>query len=233
MVTLKEQIDSQITNGKRIQNELYESIVMSKILSGKSTEEIATAYHEYQSRLGNFDIGAFGKVVKHILDADDTTIANFAEQFQYIAEYALARNNFDDKRKDILSMDGTQAEKQAMFDSLDRIRTKAHNGLIELINNLGHYANRNNIAEPYPNNGRVYDKTNPMDREKVANILLRQETLLENVNLFISEESHIESETEKLKSMSLLEQARYAAERQGLDFKESLSELTSAGLTNE
>lgn len=233
MVTLKEQIDSQITNGKRIQNEIYESIVMSKVLAGKPTEEIVTAYHEYQSRLENFDIGAFGKVVNHILKSDEETIANFAEQFHYIAEYALARNNFDDKRKDILSMDGTQAEKQAMFDSLDRARTKAHNGLIELVNNLNRYADKHEIAKPYPNHGSEYDKMNPMDREKVANILLRQETLLENVNLFISEESHIESETEKLKNMSLLEQARYAAERQGLDLKESLIDLTSAGLKNE
>lgn len=216
MTALKELVDAQMTNAYNEQTNLYENTVGIYLTSG-DYDQIGQAHRAYIEKLNHFDIGAFRKVVKLLTDdikeSDPDKFANFADQFTAISDYVNARNNFNDKRKEILEADGSPSDKQAMFDSLDMRRTKAHNRLIGLINNLNHLASANGMVEPYPNDGKDFDKSNPMDRETVASILERQEPLLENVNNFIheqAEEAHIETEAEKLKTMNPSQAIQYA-----------------------
>lgn len=108
-------------------------------------------------------------------------------------------------------MDGTQSEKQAIFDTLDRNRTRAHNGVISLFNSLNEMALENGIAQPYPTT-HPFDPQNPIDRGNVADVLLKQETLLETTNLLLTSEKRVQSDSEKFRSMSFSEQLKAAKE---------------------
>lgn len=184
-------IDSQIANGRREQNNLYENTVGTALMRGDD-EEITKAFAKYYHDLNHFDIIAFDKVFTKILDlkeTDEETFMSFAEHFQAIPEYALKRNNFNERKKDILSQDGSPAEKEAMFKVLDANRTKAHNRLISLFNRMNKFANDNQLPQPYPNNGRDYDPQIPLDRDHVAKVLGKQMPLLENVQTYLLDES--------------------------------------------
>lgn len=228
--SLKNLIDHQIRNGLNEQTNIYENTVMTAIMNGDS-DDISRAYHDYQERLNHFDIGAFRKTIDRIVTEvkanDPEAFAQWAYDFTSIADYANERNNFDQKRKEILSMDGNQAEKQAIFDTLDRRRTAAHNRLIALFNKMNHFAEENRIPKPYPN-VCDYEPSNPDHREMVAQVLMTQEPLLDTVNKFMAVERAligVQSETEKLRSMSLTELLKYAAERKGISLDQHLGEL--------
>ena len=118
----------------------------------------------------------------------------------------------DEKVKEIRQMDGTPAEKQAIFDTLDRNRTRAHNGVISLFNDLNDYATEHGIAQPYPTT-QPFDKSNVIDRGKVADILAMHETILETTNLVLESEKRVKSEAERLRTMSLSEQLEFAKSR--------------------
>ena len=212
MMSLKDLVDAQMRNGINSENQLYEQYVVPAL---SNPDAFDLAYTQYQQSLGGFNTTAFRKCVNHIVDGkieDAEEYADWADQFNYIAEYATARNNFDNKVKEIFEMDGTQSEKQAIFDTLDRARTKAHNGVIMLFNNLNKLADEKQWAKPYPTD-KPFDPQNPRDRESVATILIRQEPLLDTVHYYLDEQKTQQSEMEKMRSMSITELKDYALQK--------------------
>lgn len=209
-MNLVNKLSAEMKNAVRVQDELYDKIVLPRL----GEDDFPNAYKMYIEELGGFDVKAFRRCVDKITelkDSDPQKFANWAERFTYIGEYATHRNAFDDKVKEIRQMDGTQSEKQAIFDTLDRNRTRAHNGVISLFNNLNEMALENGIAQPYPTT-HPFDPQNPIDRGNVADVLLKQETLLETTNLLLTSEKRVQSDSEKFRSMSFSEQLKAAKE---------------------
>ena len=207
-MNLVEKLSAEMKYSAQVQDDLYESIVIPNL----SEDTLPDAYQRYQSALGGFDIRAFRRCVESITELNRENpdeFANWSEKFTYIAEYASHRNAFDEKVKEIRQMDGTPAEKQAIFDTLDRNRTRAHNGVISLFNDLNTYATNNGISQPYPTT-QPFDKGDVIDRGKVADILAAHETLLETTNLVLESEKRVKSASERLRTMSLSEQLEFA-----------------------
>lgn len=226
-MTLVKLIQSQMRNYEQEQRNNYETHVMPSILSN-DLEGLDINYKEYMESLNHFDVSAFRKTLNHLLKDTHDVISNYSDQFQYIASYAIERNNFDKKRKEIFDMDGSPSDKQIIFDTLDRRRTKAHNGVIQLFNNLNNYAVDHNIAAPYPNMGMAYDPHNPTDRANVAEVLESHQTLLENVNDMMIDDlktNNIQSQTEMFQAMSITELYKYAKEKQLSNSLDNLSGL--------
>lgn len=224
-MSLVKLIQTQMRNYEREQQLSYEQTVMPVILSD-DISGLDESYKKYMETLNHFDVSAFRKTVTELQKDTTEVLSNYSDQFQYIASYAIERNNFDKKRKEIFEMDGTSADKQIIFDTLDRRRVKAHNGVIQLFNNLNHYANEHNIASPYPNMGMGYDKNNPTDRANVASVLENHQTLLESVNHMMIEElttNNVPSQAEKFRSMNIKQLYEYAKEKQLSDSLENLS----------
>jgi hypothetical protein len=220
-ILLKQKVDAQLNNEKREQTQLYENTVGIVIDKTKDPEKIAVAYNKYQTNLRNFNPAAFRKTLNilrtDVAKNDPEKYANLASEFKAIPEYINHRNNFNEKRKELLNTNGSNQDKQAMFDTLDRQRLKAHNGVIMLFNNMNDLADENKVASPYPNNGEPFDKNDPLDREKVADVLTRHEPVLDTVNKFMIEslnELKLESPEEKLKRMNLKQLAEYAMTHQ-------------------
>lgn len=141
-------------------------------------------YNQYLSGLNGFDARSFRRTISHLLNSE-TVPSVITRGFEAVPDYISARSNFDSKRREILEMDGTQKEKQDIFDTLDRARTRAHNGVIELFNALNQYAKDNNIAVPFVDCD-TFDRNDLEDRERVANILSRMEPLMVLVNNLMS-----------------------------------------------
>ncbi len=210
-MNLVDELSAEMKYSVQVQDDLYESIVIPNLES----EELPNAYQRYQSELGGFDIRAFRRCIETITQMNQNNpeeFANWSNKFTYIGEYATHRNAFDEKVKEIRSMDGTPSEKQAIFDTLDRNRTRAHNGVISLFNDLNDYATKHGIAQPYPTT-QPFDKSNVIDRGKVADILSMHETILETTNLVLESEKRVKSESERLRTMSLSEQLEFAKSR--------------------
>lgn len=210
-MNLVDKLSAEMKYSAQVQDDLYESIVITSL----DTDNLPDAYQRYQSELGGFDIRAFRRCVESItqMNQDDPEgFANWSNKFTYIGEYATHRNAFDEKVKEIRQMDGTPSEKQAIFDTLDRNRTRAHNGVISLFNDLNDYATEHGIAQPYPTT-QPFDKSNVIDRGKVADILALHETILETTNLLLESEKRVKSESERLRTMSLSEQLAFAKSR--------------------
>lgn len=210
-MNLVDKLSAEMKYSAQVQDDLYESIVIPSL----DTEELPDAYQHYQNELGGFDIRAFRRCVESItqLNQDNPEeFANWSDKFTYIGEYATHRNAFDEKVKEIRQMDGTPSEKQAIFDTLDRNRTRAHNGVISLFNDLNDYATEHGIAQPYPTT-QPFDKSNVIDRGKVADILALHETILETTNLVLESEKRVKSESERLRTMSLSQQLEFAKSR--------------------
>lgn len=215
-MTLVELIQSQMRNYEQEQKLSYEKNVMPAILSN-DLDKLDSSYKVYVKSLNHFDVAAFRKTITQLQKDSKEVLSNYSDQFQYIAKYVIERNNFDKKRKEIFEMDGTTADKQVIFDTLDHKRTTAHNGVIRLFNNLNKYANEHGIAEPYPNMGMEYNPQNPTDRAHVAAVLENHQTLLENVNHIMEDElkkNNVESQAEKFRSMSITQLYEYAKEQQ-------------------
>lgn len=228
-MTLVELIQSQMRNYEQEQKLSYEKNVMPAILSN-DLDKLEDSYNVYIESLNHFDVAAFRKTIAQLQEDSDEVLSNYSDQFQYIAKYVMERNNFDKKRKEIFEMDGTSADKQVIFDTLDRKRTTAHNGVIRLFNNLNKYAKEHGIAEPYPNRGMEYDPQNPTDRAHVADVLKNHQTLLENVNHMMMDklkENNVVSEAEKFRSMTITQLYEYAKERQ---MSNSLDDLSNTGI---
>lgn len=225
-MTLVDLIQAQMRNYEQEQKLSYEKHVIPAIVSN-DLDKLDSSYKVYVESLNHFDVAAFRKTITQLQNDSDEVLSNYSDQFQYIAKYVIERNNFDKKRKEIFDMDGTSEDKQVIFDTLDRKRTAAHNGVIRLFNNLNKYAKEHGIAEPYPNMGREYNPQNPTDRALVAEILENHQTLLENVNHIMKDElkkNNIESQAEKFRSMSITQLYEYAKERQ---LSNSLDDLSN------
>lgn len=222
-MTLISQIKHQMKTFEQEQNKRYDQLVLPSVLTS-DTQEFEKGYQQYIEELNHFDATAYRKAITHILNGPAETMDKFSSQFPYVAEYAVARNNFDQKTKEIFDVEGSQADKQSIFDTLDRRRTNAHNGVIDLFNNLNSYAVEHNIAQPYPNQGKPYDKSNHMDREAVAQVLLQHQPLLENCNHLVQEqmqERKIQSSVEKLRTLTPTETLK----AMGVDVDQVLSNL--------
>lgn len=224
-IDLKTQLEALMKNAVKIQNEKYDEIVLPVL---GDSELYQDAYRRYLDELQGFDASAFRKSVHAILELKETDpkeFANWSDRFEYVPEYSNERNAFDKKTKEIHEIDGTQADRQAIFDSLDRARTSAHNGVISLFNTLNEFATKNKIAQPYPAQ-KAFDKNNPMDRAHVGDVLLRQEVLLESVYKVLDSEKTVASDTEMYKNMSLKEQLEAARAKQTIE--QDASELKDA-----
>lgn len=214
MVTIREHAESRLREGVRAQNDLYDEIVLPAL--GSDDEVFQKAYQKYQEKLNGFDIIAFRKCVKTLVD--DTKDNNpelfnlFIDKFSYIGQYIVHRNCFEDKIDDILAVDGSNDDKQHLIDALDRKRTNAHNGVIDLFNSLNEYADKKNITRPYPNSGQPFNKKNYGDRAYVADIFSRQEPILSAVNLLMEQERTMESPEAKMRTMGCLSLYKYGKE---------------------
>lgn len=224
MATLMALVDAQIKNTANDQNRIYENIVGKAIDENQTPDEIAAAYQKYHQQINHFDVNAFHKtlsVMQHdVKQNDPERYATFAANFKSIPEYITERNNFNDKRKELLSGNGSNSDKQAIFDTLDRRRTRAHNGVIGLFNQMNELAQEHNLPEPYPNDGETYNKNDPKDREKVAGILEKHEPLLDTVNNFVLSariSAGLTDPTANLKKMNLIELYHYAKKHQTKD----------------
>lgn len=192
------------------QNELYDTIVLPAL--GEETFE--NEYQRYLKELGGFDASAYNKTVKKIeelKESDPKEFANWAESFNYVSEYVTHRNNFDEKTKEILSGEGTPSEKQVIWDTLDRNRTRAHNGVISLFNSLNEFATTNGIAQPYPTL-KEFNKNSAHDRERVAEIVSKHTPLLETTNALLVQEKTVQSDADIYRTMSFSELLTIAKE---------------------
>lgn len=220
-MNLKTKLTAEMKHTIDVQNDLYDSIVLPAL----GEDDFPDAYQRYLKELGGFDAKAYNKTIERIEGLKGTNpkeFANWSERFSYIPEYITHRNNFDDKTKEIRQMDGSQADKQAIWDTLDRNRTRAHNGVISLFNSLNEFATENKIAQPYPT-AKPFNKNNAYDREQVAEILSKHTTILEVTNSLLLQEKTTESDTERYRTMSFSELLKIA--------KEKVVELTSDDLS--
>lgn len=210
-MTLREKAEALLKNNVRSQDMLYDEIVLPSFEQGDDAIDIA--FKEYHKRLGGYDAKAFrGCIHKLLNDTKDNNpelFADFADRFKFVSEYASHRNVFDKKRVEILTADTSNEDKEAIFKSLDRKRTAAHNGLIGLYNKLNEFADENKLPKPYPNNGVPFNKNNPNDRELVANILRRQDPVATVVSELLLDENKLDLPSEKMSKMTLSEQLEY------------------------
>ena len=191
MTTLKDTIDAQLSNHIKTQNILYENIV-APTLQSNDMEQINKAYQDYQKALGGFDNQAYKKTIQilttTVKEQDPKRFSQMIDLYDSVPNYITYRNNWDKQIKLILEMDGSNQDKQNMSNSLDYNRTKEHNKVIHLYNELNKLAKEHHIAPPYPTD-HEFDKTNSQDREQVAKILYKHETLFENSHLFLEDEA--------------------------------------------
>lgn len=163
------------------QHRLYEKHVYAKIVANEDTDTISSGYQEYISSLKGFDIDAFDRVIHKVLhDEDEEVLDHFAEGFKSIPSYIIERNNWSERIKDVLDSNADNTSKQMQIDTMDRKRTSAHNGVINLFNDINQYADDNRMPKPYPTDYNVFMKENLEHRADVADILTRHTTLLES-----------------------------------------------------
>lgn len=224
-------INAQMEEGVKAQDRMYDEIVLTAMENPDKTAA-SKAYDTYLQKINHFDIRAFRKII-NIITTDIKTnepelFEYYCDQFSSISEYSNARNNWDKKLHEINETEGTPLEKQAMWESLDKRRTRAHNKMINLFNSLNKLALEKGVAKPYPYfNSEVpigrnpeeanqydFDPLSPIDREKAAHIMLTQETLLETVHLAIIEYRDPTKETkkERYSKMSIGEMYKEAME---------------------
>lgn len=210
-MNLKNKLTAEMKHTITVQKNLYDQIVLPTL----GDENFPDAYKLYLDELGGFDAQAYNKTITKITglkESNPKEFANWADHFSYIPEYITHRNNFDEKTKEIRQMEGTPSERQAIWDTLDRNRTRAHNGVISLFNKLNEFATENKIAQPYPTI-KPFDKNNAYDRERVAEILSKHTTLLEVTNSLLTQEKTIESDAERYRTMSFSELLKVAKEK--------------------
>jgi len=175
-----EKLKDDMRHARMEQDQLYEKYVYAKIIAGEDTDSITAGYHEYLSALQGFDVHAFDRTIHKIMhDDDEQVLDHFAEGFKSIPDYLAERNNWSEKVKEIMNSDSDATSKQMAVDAMDRARTRAHNGVISLFNDLNQYAEDNGIPKPYPVKYGEFRKDNLEHRADVADILTRQTTILE------------------------------------------------------
>ena len=213
MLTYEEVLQS-FHYGVQAQDALYDKYVTPAIESG-TQDDIIKGFGEYQKAIGNFDIRAFRQCVQyfhtHKEDYQDV-FEDLVRQFEYIPEYIEQRGLFNQRTKEINEMDGTPQERKGIWETLDRNRTRAHNGVIALFNTLNRFADEHGIAQPYPTD-HPFDKNDSRDRNRVAEILETHEPLLDTVNQFMQENSISHVSLKSLRVMGIKELAEYVQSR--------------------
>lgn len=212
------------------QSQLYDKLVMDKILNNCPQEEVTQAYKEYEEKLHGFNANGFERCIHAIVEDDEEIIDKFSSSFAYIPEYLQRRNTFQEQVKDILDMDGDTRSKQDMIDAIDRKRTNAHNGVISLFNMLNDYASEHGFASPYPTPYQRFDMGNETHRNDVAQILTKHQPLFEIVHEYMSEKFKETGKTlslrERYQTMSLKELCEVA--RNNLESKKNIATNTQA-----
>lgn len=213
MLTYEEVLQS-FRYGVQAQDALYDKYVTPTIEAG-TQDDIIKGFGEYQKAIGNFDIRAFRQCVQyfHAHKEDDLDVfEDLVRQFEYIPEYIEQRGLFNQRTKEINETEGTPLERKSMWETLDRNRTRAHNGVIALFNALNRFADEHGIAQPYPTD-HPFDKNDPRDRNHVAEILETHEPLLDTVNQFMQENSISHVSLKSLRVMGIKELAEYVQSR--------------------
>lgn len=229
MSNLQQLATRQMRDNVEKQDHLYDTLVIPSIETG-DVSAVAENYARYQKELNGFDARAFRRTVQLLVTetkhSDPQTYKDIQEQFSSIPEYVDQQHKYGIRLAELNESDGTPADKQAMWETLDRTRTNEHNKCIDLFNHLNRVAEDNNISHPYPNHGLTYDKSNPNDRESVANVINQQEPLFETINGLMAEtvDNSIQSTNDKLRTMNLGELFRYAQEK--INSRLDMSNLT-------
>lgn len=165
---------------QRDQEMLYNKHMNQEI--NQDSKTIDKDYKSYIEGLNGFYASAFDKVLLAIA-ADDEKVKNqFAKAFNHIPDYVAKRSVWDRDKREVLHGDSPTHIKQQALDTLNRSRSRSHNGVIDLFNTLSQYAEDNNLANPYPMSYYLFDKNNRNHRADVADILTRHTTLIERLN---------------------------------------------------
>lgn len=208
---LKEKAIALITESVNAQNQLYDEIVLPTL--GEDDEIMTRAYKEYTKKLGGFDANAFKKCMHKIRtdvhEENPELFSLYADRFSHVSDYITHRNNYNEKVKEMSQEEESNEIREVNVKTLDINRTKAHNGVIDLFNSLNEFADQNNIAKPYPNNGKPFQKGSIIDRAHVADVFKRQETLFETFELNLDKERTTESHYDKMRHMNLTELQEY------------------------
>ena len=224
-IDLKTQLEAQMRHAIAIQNEKYDNIVLPALGDDALYPE---AYKRYVKELNGFDAQAFRNVVNKLTElkeSDPQELANWSSRFEYVAKYAYELDAYNKQATEMYELDATPDEYGDLIRPYDIARTNAHNGLIDLFNKLNEFAWRNNMSKPYPEQ-QYFDKSNPMDRAHVAEVLLQQEPLLESTHLFLLSERTMMSDTERYKQMTFAEQLEVARKyNDAKELEEGVKEL--------
>ena len=210
-MTTYEEVLQSFRYGVVAQDALYDKYVTPALNDG-SQDDIVNGYAEYRKAVGTFDIRAFRNCVQYYhqhKDEEPEVFENLAHLFSYVPEYIEQRGLFNKRTKEINEMDGTPLERKSMWETLDRNRTRAHNGVIALFNTLNKFAVDRGIAQPYPTD-HEFDKNDPKDRNHVAEILESHEPLLDTVNQFMQETTSLQYSVESIRVMGIKELLEYA-----------------------
>lgn len=188
MKRLLRQAKNEMRQTKQEQELLYEKHVISKLVEGADPNEVGEGYQDYLEDLDGFHALAFDQVIDSILEDDDERILDhFTTGFESVPEYLVHRSGWGEKVKNLMQDDSPTHIKSASVDSLDRSRTKAHDGVINLFNDLNSYAEDKNLPVPYPVKYGKFDKKDLNHRTDAADILSRHTPLLEKVNKVVQE----------------------------------------------
>lgn len=210
-MTTYEEVLQSFRYGVVAQDALYDKYVTPALNAGPQ-DDIVNGYAEYRKAVGAFDIRAFRQCVQYYhqhKDEEPEVFENLAHLFSYVPAYIEQRGLFNKRTKEINEMDGTPLERKSMWETLDRNRTRAHNGVIALFNTLNKFAVERGIAQPYPTD-HEFDKNDPKDRNHVAEILESHEPLLDTVNQFMQETTSPQYSVESIRVMGIKELLEYA-----------------------
>lgn len=207
MNRLMRQAKNEMRHTKQEQENLYNKYVLSRIIKNDDPNEIGEGYQEYLRDIEGFHALAFDQVIDSILEDEDDVLDKFTSGFESIPEYLVHRSGWQEKVNNIMQDDSASHFKTQGVQAMDRLRTRAHDGVINLFNNLNSYAEDKNLPLPYPMSYGEFDKMDLNHRADAADILTKHSTLLEKVNMVVHEKfketGRDETLAEKYQKMSL------------------------------
>lgn len=198
---------NEMRHTKKEQEVLYDKHVLSRLVRGDDHNEIGDGYQEYLKEIEGFHALAFDQVIDHLLEDNDDVLDKFTSRFESIPEYLVHRSGWQEKINDVMRSEDASHFKTESVAAMDRTRTRAHDGVINLFNKLNSYAEEKNLPLPYPMSYGEFDKDNLNHRADVADILTKHSPLLEKVNMVVQkkfqETGRTETQAEKYQKMSL------------------------------
>ena len=217
------QAKNEMRHTKQEQEALYNTHVLSKLIKGDDHNEIGEGYQEYLREIDGFHALAFDQVIDNLLEDGDNLLEDgddvldkFTSRFESIPEYLVHRSGWQDKVNNVMQSDDASHFKTESIAAMDRTRTRAHDGVINLFDTLNSYAEEKNLPLPYPMSYGEFDKGDLNHRADVADILIKHSPLLEKVNMVVQkkfkETGRTETQAEKYQKMSLSDLVALAKE---------------------